>query len=120
MAAGITLVTNANPWVITYTGTAAAGFTLPFDLWPAAGYVGPTSPCIIQRWVWIGNGADSKQTAQGDEVIITDVKGNPFLELIATGADFEPPQEWKRQKNEGAPFGAIITKFDSGVLYGYL
>ena len=58
--------------------------------------------------------------AAGDQVVLTDVEGNVFLQLVATGADFEPPQEWKRQRNEGAPFGAIITKFDSGVLYGYL
>lgn len=118
MAAGIVLVTNANPWVITYTGSAAAGFTLPFHLWPAAGYVGPISPCIIQRWVWIAG--DS--AAAGNKIIITDDSGsgNEFLRLTATGADYEPPQEWARQKKEGAPYGAIITQFDAGILYAYL
>jgi hypothetical protein len=84
-------------------------------LWPAAGYAGPTSPCIVQRWVWIDVAG-----AQGDQVVLTDTQGNVFLQLVATGADFEPPQEWKRQRNEGAPLGAIITRMDSGVLYGYL
>ena len=120
MAAGVVVVTNANPWIISYTASAAAGFTLPYQLWPTLGYAGPTSPCIVQRWVWLGNGAGSKTTSAGDEVILTDLEGNNFLELIATGADFEPPQEWKRQRNEGVPYGAIITRFDSGVLYGYL
>lgn len=116
MAAGIVLVTKANPWIITFTGSAAAGFTLPFNLWPAAGYAGPTSPCIVQRWVWLAG--DSAVAT--NKVIITDIQGNAFLEFIATGADYEPPQEWKRQRNEGAPLGAIITQFDAGVLYGYL
>lgn len=118
MANGITLDSSANPWVITFTSSAAAGFTLPFKLWPAAGYAGPISPCVIQRWVWLAG--DSAQATQ--KVILTDASGsgNVFLEFIATGADYEPPQEWKRQRNEGAPYGAIITQFDAGVLYGYL
>ena len=118
MAAGITLDTNANPWVITFAASAAAGFTLPFKLWPLSGYAGPTSPCIVQRWVWIAGDA----AVATNKVIITDASGsgNVFLELIATGADYEPPQEWKRQRNEGAPYGAIITQFDAGVLFAYL
>jgi hypothetical protein len=118
VAAGITLDTNANPWVISFTASAAAGFTLPFALWPAAGYIGPISPCIVQRWVWIAG--DS--AVAGNKIVITDASGNgnEFLRLTATGADYEPPQEWKRQRNEGAPYGAIITEFDAGILYAYL
>ena len=121
MAAGVTVDTSSNPWVITFAASAAAGFTLPFKLWPAAGYAGPVSPFIVQRAVWIiGNTG-----AAGNEIIITDVETSPtgpntWLDLVATGADFMPPQEWKRGMREGAPYGAIITQFDAGTLYLYL
>jgi hypothetical protein len=116
MAAGVTVDTNANPWVITFAASSLN--TLPYKLWPLAGYAGPISPCIIQRWVWIAG--DS--AVAGNKIIITDASGsgNEFLRLVATGADYEPPQEWARQKKEGAPYGAIITQFDAGILYGYL
>lgn len=117
MAAGITLVSNANQWVITYASSAAAGYTLPFDLWPAAGYAGAISPFIVQRAVWT-----SVSAAQGDQVIITDAHNSSdiFMHFVATGADFQPPQEWKHGNREGAPYGAIITQFDSGELILYL
>ena len=104
--------------MITYTGSAAAGFTLPFDLWPAAGYAGPTSPFIVQRAVWT-----SVTAAQNDQVIITDAHdttNNIFMHFVATGADFVPPQEWKHGNRESAPYGAVITRFDSGELILYL
>lgn len=117
MAAGVDIDFSANPWVITFNGSTAS-FALPAKIWPLAGYAGPISPCIVQRWVWIAGDA----AVAGNKIIITDASGsgNEFLRLTATGADYEPPQEWKRQKNEGAPYGAIITQFDAGKLYAYL
>jgi hypothetical protein len=117
MAAGIVLVTKANQWVITFTGSAAAGFTLPFNLWPAAGYAGPISPFIVQRAQWT-----SVSAAAGDQVIITDAHNSSdiWMHFVATGADFQPPQPWSHNSREGAPYGAIITQFDSGELILYI
>ena len=110
MAAGVD-ITIANVWTITYNGSSAS-HTLPFQVWPYAGYAGPPSPFIVKRAVWI-----SKTASQGDEVIFTDLEGNPIgIHFVATGADYEPPQEWKRAKDESAPYGAILTTFGSGEL----
>ena len=113
MAAGVDLVIG-NVWTITFNGSTAA-HTLPFQLWPFAGYAGPPSPFLVKRAVWI-----AKVANQNDEVIFTDLQGNPIgIHFVATGADFEPPQEWKRDKSEGAGYGAILTKFDAGELSLY-
>src|ERR1700676_2494032 len=108
MAAGVDIVI-ANVWTITFNGSTAA-HTLPYQIWPLAGYAGPVSPFLVKRAVWL-----SKAAAQNDEVILTDVLGNPLgIHFIATGADFEPPQEWNRSKEEAEGYGAIIKKLDSG------
>jgi hypothetical protein len=112
MAAGVTVDTSSNPWVISYAASSAN--TLPFKLWPLAGYAGPISPFIVRRLVAIG-----EATIQGGKIILQDDVASPngpntFAEFIATGADYEPPQEWKRDRQEGAPFGCTITQFDVG------
>lgn len=122
MAAGVDVVTNANVWVVTYNGSTAT-YTLPFRLWPLAGYAGPVTPFIGQRLVWIaGDGAMA-----GDKVVLKDssatgltAAGTEFFQATATGADYEPPQEWKRNKYESAPLGCWITTFGRGTLYIYL
>jgi hypothetical protein len=114
MAAGIVLVSNANAWIVTFASSAGAGFTLPFDLWPGATEPNRSKPFVPWRLVWV----DVAGTA-GDQVIITDNAGNEYVHFVSTGADYEPPQEWKRSKGESGPVGAIITRFDSGELTIY-
>lgn len=95
--------------MITFNATTAT-HTLPFTIWSGSAF-------IPQRMVWIG-----KASAAGDEVIITDqiAATHVWFHVVATGADFEPPQEWKRHKYESGPYGAIITTFGSGELTVFL
>jgi hypothetical protein len=117
MAVGITVDFSSNPWVVTYNGSVTPGptqFTLPAQIWPLAGYAGATSPFLCKRLVAIGNA-----TAQGAEITLEDNVPSPngpnvFADFLATGADYEPPQEWKRNKDEGGPFGCTVSVFASG------
>lgn len=60
--------------------------------------------------------------AAGDQVTIQSAAGMPadWALFVATGADYQPPQEWKRAGHEAGPMGATITRFDSGELIIYL
>ena len=117
MAAGIDVDFSSNPWVVTYDANvtpSSTAFVLPAQIWPLAGYAGPTSPFLVKRIVAEGNG-----TAQGAQITLTDNVASPlgpntFADFLATGADFEPPQEWKRSKEDGAPFGCTVATFASG------
>ncbi len=115
MAAGVTAVYNANAWVISYASSAAAGYTLPFNLWPGATEPNRSKPFLPKRLVWT-----SVSASAGDKVIIQDNAGNDYVLFVASGADYQPPQEWKRSKDESGPIGAIITQFDSGELLVYI
>lgn len=114
MAAGITVDFSSNPWVVTYNSSVTPGptqFTLPAQIWPISG---TTTPFLVKRLVAIGNA-----TAQGAEITLEDNVASPngpnvFADFLATGADYEPPQEWKRAKDEGAPFGCTVSTFASG------
>ena len=112
----MTVTYNANAWVIKYTGSAAAGFTLPYKLYPGATEPNLLKPFLPKRMVW--NSGDSG--AAGNKVIIQDSQANDFALFISTGADYEPPQEWKRAKDESGPIGAIITQMDAGELIVYI
>ena len=113
MAAGLTPTYGTN-WYFVYTGSAAAGNTLPFQMWPKAGSVNLQLPFIPRKMVW-----ETVSGAQGDRCVITDNAGTPFVQWVATGADFMPPLEWERELWESGPIGAIITVFDSGELWIY-
>lgn len=115
MAAGVAVTTNANAWVVTYASSAAAGYTLPFKLWPFAAEKNRSVPFLPKRIVW--NSGDLG--AATNKAIIQDNAGNDYVLLIATGADYEAPQEWKRAKDEAGPIGAVITEFDSGEMIIY-
>jgi len=112
MAAGVSL-TYGNNWVVAYASSASAGFTLPYDLWPGATEPNRSKPFIPRRLIWIAGDA----AVAGNKVIIQDNSGVNIVEFTATGADYEPPQDWKRAYAESGPIGAIITQFDAGLLY---
>jgi hypothetical protein len=114
VSAGISVDFSSNPWVVTYNSNvtpSSTAFTLPAQIWPIAG---TTTPFLVKRLV-----ANGVATAQGATIILQDNVTSPngpnvFAEFVATGADYEPPQEWKRAKDEGAPFGCTVEQFDSG------
>jgi hypothetical protein len=113
VSVGVTLISNANAWIVTYNGST--GSALPFDLWPGATEPNRSKPWLPSRVVWMAGDL----AVAGNKVIIQDNAGNDFIKFIATGADYEPPQEWKRGRKESAPIGAIITQFDAGELFIY-
>lgn len=115
MAAGVDVVTNDNMWVITFNGSTAT-HTLPFKLWPAATELNQNQPFIPSRMVW----SVSVDGVAGDTVILQSFQSHDWVKFIATGADFEPPQEWKRGGKEPGPIGCKITQFDRGELIVYL
>ena len=97
---------------------SSTSFVLPAQIWPLAGYAGPTSPFCVKRIVAVGEGTagDAEITLQDN--VVSPLGPNVFAEFNATGADYEPPQEWKRAKEDGAPFGCTISEFSAGwVLY---
>ena len=121
MAAGISVDFSSNPWVVTYNSNVTPGptaFTLPAQIWPLAGYAGATTPFIAKRLWW-----EAGDSAVGtNKVILEDNVASPngpnsFATFAATGADYTTPQEWKRAKDEGAPFGCTVAQFDAGTLY---
>lgn len=113
MANGIDITTTSNPWKIAFH--LGAGTALPATIVGKQNTGNVAFPVIAQRIVWI-----SESAAAGDEVIGQDINGNDIFRFVASGADFEPPQEWKRATKEGYVQGLVITQMDSGELYIYI
>ena len=120
MAAGVTIDTSGNPWIITYA--ASGGVALP------AVVVGPQNssnnqayPILVRRWRWV-----SVAAAAADQVIIKDVPGvngagTPRVVYdsgAATGADFGPDEQ--RPAAMELFVGMQVTTFSSGTLYIYI
>lgn len=114
MASGVDISTADTFWTVTFNGSTAS-HTLPFQIWPATTEPNQNKPFLPARMVWT-----SKTAVAGDEVILTSIQGHNWAHFVATGADFQPPQEWKRGTKEPGPVGAIITTFASGELIIYL
>lgn len=114
MAAGVDVVYNDTFWVVTFNGSTAT-HTLPFQLWPDVSEPNPNKPFLPHRMVW----TDIAGVA-GDQVILQSLQSHDWTHFVATGADYQAPQEWKRAKGEPGPIGCKITRFDSGELIIYL
>ena len=119
MADGIDTNTSGNPWSITFH--SGGGTALPATVIGKQNTGGIPYAFIPKRVVWIAG--DS--AVAGNKVILKDVPANSgtarvIWEATATGADYEPPQEFKAAKGDAYCVGLQVTQFDAGVLYIYL
>lgn len=117
--ANVLINTAGNPWLITTTGGVTA---LPATVLGVQNTGNIALPFLPKRIVWV-----SKSAAQDDGVVLKDLPGiggtgtqRVIAEFFATGADYTPPQEWKRSEKDAAFVGLQITQFDSGDLYIYV
>lgn len=118
MADGIDISTSGNPWIITFH--SGAGTALPATIIGAQNTGNQAYPFLPKRIVWQG----SATTAAGDAVVLKDVPANGGTARVianfrATGANFEPPQEWERHRSDAGFVGLQVTTMASGDLYIY-
>jgi hypothetical protein len=114
MPIGVDVFLNANQWVISYDALTAT-HTLPYQLWPDITDLLQMKPFLPRRMVWT-----AVASAAGNQVILQDSQGATYVHFVASGADYQPPQEWKRSTYESGPMKVIITQFDVGELIIYL
>lgn len=119
MANGIDTDLNGQPWVIKFH--SGGGTALPATILGVQNGTNLALPFLPKRVVWV-----SANASAGDTVIAQDAPGfggtatpRDIFRFNATGADYMPPQEWKRSEHEGGYMGFVITQFDSGELLIY-
>jgi hypothetical protein len=103
MAAGVTVFTNGRTWVIGYTASAAAGFTLPYTLCPY--------DLIPKRIVLT---TDSTSVADGKVIIQSQPVGGTATDVYRQGwqgADANPAEQRPNTSWSGP---IVVTQFDVG------
>ena len=106
MAAGVVADYSAQRWVFTYTAAAAAGFTLPYTIWP--GDLIPTRiDWVCDAGAVAGNLCVIQETGNG-------TTPDAYIE-VAQGAYYRaPPQLSRRHEQWHGPI--ILRTFDNGIL----
>lgn len=106
MAAGVVADYSGQRWVFTYTAAAAAGFTLPYTIWP--------KDLIPTRIDWV---CDSAAVA-GNRCVIQETGNGTTPDVyaeVAQGAYYRaPPQLARRAEKWQGPI--ILSTFDNGIL----
>lgn len=112
---------SGQPWIITFDG--ATGLPLPFIVVGVQKTGNQAYPLHPRRIVWIAGDA----AVATNKVILKDVPGvggtgtpREVVRFTATGADYEPPQEWATKRDEAWWVGLQVTQFDAGILYLYM
>lgn len=113
MAAGVVIDLTGNPWLITWS--VSAGAALPATIVGVQATGNQAPPISIKRT--IAQFGDSAVAT--NKIILKDLPGvggagtpREVARFIATGADFDPPQEWKPASKEAPFVGLQVTAFD--------